>query len=54
MYGGTTVTRIICIILMMVILLAGYSCERWKYQECKKVGVGHDTTYCVFQLLDSK
>jgi len=39
-------------IVVLFLLFGMYSCEAWKYRECKKVG--HSTTYCVFQTLEEK
>lgn len=43
------VLKSILIIAMPVALLfLCYSCEKWKYEECKKVG--HGTLYCVIKI----
>ena len=34
-------------LLILGILALGFSCEAWKYSECKKVG--HCTAYCIWK-----
>ncbi len=36
--------RYVSVLLVAAILLAAYSCERWKWQECR--AVGHSRLYC--------
>lgn len=39
-----------CIALLVAVCLASYSCERWKYRECRKVG--HSAAYCILQRVE--
>lgn len=45
--------EVLATLVVIALVLAGsISCERWKFQECRKVG--HSRTYCLFQIVEAK